>query len=288
MTGIKNCFTSRFKDGYILETDFSTLEVTGVAFLSQDENLIADLTEGKDLHCMSASFLYGEDYDTIYAAVQAGDKEWVKKRKASKSPTFQLQYGAGYKSIAKKCGLSEEVAKTFIQNYYGRYCGLRDWQEANIEQVKANRRQTGQHTPSGFPLGEAYLPSLTGRLYYFKEQEAPEWMHRKGTYSSFQPTQIKNYPSQGFATGDLVPMCVGELFYALKACPNLRDKALLINTVHDSVLLDVEASALEQTIEIVEKVLTDAPKYLKLHFDLNFNLPIKVESSYGRTWAEAC
>lgn len=287
MSAIKQCFESRWEDGYILETDFSQLEVVGVAFLSQDENLIEDIINERDLHCMSASFLFGEDYETIYSAVQAGDKSWIQKRKASKSPTFQLQYGAGYKSIAKKCGLSESQAKTFIENYYGRYYGLKDWQESNIATVKAKRKVTDKHTSTGFPIGESYLPSLTGRQYYFQEQENPAWLAAKGEPTSFQPTQIKNYPSQGFATGDLVPMCVGELYYALKESPSLKDKALLINTVHDSVLLDVEASVLEEAIQVVEKVLTSAPEYLKFYFGLEFNLPVKVESSWGRTWADA-
>lgn len=287
LTGILDCFESRFEDGYILETDFSQLEVVGVAFLSQDENLMQDIIEEKDLHCMSASFLFGEDYETIYAAVQAGDTAWIKKRKASKSPTFQLQYGAGYKSIAKKCGLTENQAKTFIENYYGRYHGLKDWQDGNIATVQSKRKPSGKHTTTGYPIGEAYLPSITGRQYYFQEQENPAWLAAKGKPTSFQPTQIKNYPSQGFATGDLVPMCVGELYYELKSNPALKDNALLINTVHDSVLLDVQAEVLEQTVQVVEEVLTSAGKYLKLHFDINFNLPIRVESSWGRTWADA-
>lgn len=287
MSEIKKCFPSRWgKEGSIVETDFSQLEVIGVAFLSGDTNLKEDLLQGRDLHCMSASFLYGEEYDTIYAAYKAGDSSWTKKRKAAKSPTFQLQYGAGYKSIAAKCGLTEKQAKQFVENYYGRYWRLKEWQEENILAVKRSRVATEQRTPKGYQRGIGYLHGPTGRAYCFTEEDAPDFLVERGEYTSFSPTAIKNYPSQGFATGDLVPMCLGELYYELKANERLREKALLVNTVHDSVILDVHNSVLEEAKDTVEKVLTNAPNYLKLYFGIEFDLPIKVETSIGPTWGE--
>lgn len=287
MSLIKKCFVSRWgEDGVIMEADFSQLEVVGVAVLSGDPALCNDLAEGKDLHCMSASFLFEEDYDFIFEQAKVQQTpEWVKKRSQSKSPTFQLQYGAGYKSIAKKCGLPESQARTFVENYYSRYSVLKQWQEVNIEQVVKSREPTDIRTPTGVQLGRGELLSLTGRRYVFMEEEAPEWLARRGTFSSFQPTQIKNYPSQGFATGDIVPMCLGELYYHLKASRALRSHALLINTVHDSVILDVHKSVLEEAEKSVEKVLTSAPDLLHSYFGIHFDLPLNVEISSAPTWA---
>ena len=288
MSEIKKCFPSRWgADGRIVETDFSQLEIVGVAFLSGDENLKDDIRKGRDLHCMSASFLFNTPYEDIYKAVKVdNDPVWQKRRKAAKSPSFQLQYGAGYKSIAKKCGLTEKQAKTFVENYYGRYKQLKEWQEENIREVNRNRQITDRRSPAGYQLGIGYLHGPTGRAYAFMEEEAPDFLKEKGTMTSFQPTQIKNYPSQGFATGDLVPMCLGELYYELKANEQLRDMALLVNTVHDSVILDVHTSVQECAISTVEKVLTSAPHYLKMQFGIEFDLPINVETSVGLTWGE--
>jgi DNA polymerase I-like protein with 3'-5' exonuclease and polymerase domains len=145
---------------------------------------------------------------------------------------------------------------------------------------------SGKHTHSGYPLGIGYLHIDTGRAFAFREEEAPEWLQRRGTYTSFSPTAIKNYPSQGFATGDIVPMCVGELYYALKSSPELRNKALLVNTVHDSVLLDVHDSVLAKAQDAVETCFRSAPALLMKHFGIHFSLPLNVSSSAGKNWAE--
>jgi DNA polymerase I-like protein with 3'-5' exonuclease and polymerase domains len=95
MSRIKECFKSRWgDDGVIMEADFSQLEVIALAFLSQDTHLIHDIISGVDMHCMSASFLYDTPYDYILKACKAGDVEWIKKRKLSKGPSFQLNVAA--------------------------------------------------------------------------------------------------------------------------------------------------------------------------------------------------
>jgi DNA polymerase I-like protein with 3'-5' exonuclease and polymerase domains len=97
---------------------------------------------------------------------------------------------------------------------------------------------------------------------------------------------VKNYPVQGTATGDIVPMMVGRLYRVLRNNPRLADKALLVNTVHDSVELDVHKSVLNETIEVVRAVLESAPAEIKHTFDYNFPLPLKVGVSYGPNWFE--
>jgi len=258
-----------------------------VAFLSQDANLYEDILLGRDLHCMSASFMYDIPYEQVFREVKVNkNPEYIEMRKSAKSPTFQLQYGAGYKSIARKCGLPEALAKQFVENYYNRYSGLRQWQEDNIETVKKSRVGTNMRTENGYPKGQGELVSITGRRYVFMETESPEWMHKRGEYTSFNPPNIKNYPSQGFATGDIVPMVLGELYHVLTDNERLRDKALLINTIHDSVMLDVHESVLTEAAKTVKATLEHAPAYLEHHFAIHFDLPLRVEVEAGYNWGE--
>ena len=49
-------------------------------------------------------------------------------------------------------------------------------------------------------------------------------------------TQIKNYPVQGFATADIVPLACINIYNLMK---EKKVKSLLINTVHDSIIADV-------------------------------------------------
>ena len=50
MSEIKACFVSRWEEGVLLESDFSQLEVVGLAALTRDPMLISDLLEGRDMH----------------------------------------------------------------------------------------------------------------------------------------------------------------------------------------------------------------------------------------------
>jgi len=62
MSKIKECFTSRFEGGKIVEFDYSQLEVIGLAVLSKDPQLMKDLRDGLDLHCVNTASLYQKDY----------------------------------------------------------------------------------------------------------------------------------------------------------------------------------------------------------------------------------
>lgn len=88
---IKECFVSRWgDDGYIIEADFSQLEVIGAAFISGDENMYKDILDGVDSHSQSASWLNPYSYDTIRNGYLAGDKFFEKMRKNAKAPRFEL------------------------------------------------------------------------------------------------------------------------------------------------------------------------------------------------------
>ena len=258
MSDIRKHYTSRFPDGYLLEVDFSQLEILVLAFLSGDEQLRKDLLSGADLHTISAQKLFGVS------------KPSDKQRKIAKMLSFQLQYGSGAKNMAQSNGIPEATAKKFIENYYDRYPGVKKYQDDMIKKVEANRTPSSERTKLGRPAGVSEVRSLTGRRYTFKEQDAPEWSARD---ASFSPTQIKNYPTQGFATGDIVPLALGKL--------------LIINTVHDSIVFDCnDKIAAKEWAREAKRIMEDSPKYLKEVFDIDFDLPLNVGCDIGKNWGE--
>ena len=279
MSEIRKAFTSRFAGGRILEIDFSQLEIFALAYLANDKQLKADLLSGKDLHGISATALFGAGYTD-------------KQRKIAKQLSFQLQYGAGAKSMAETNGITIKVAKQFIENYYERYTGVQKYHERLIKLVAENRTPSPERTPKGKPAGTAILSSQTGRRYKFTEQDAPDFMSNpkwgKAVDVSFSPTQIKNYPVQGFATGDIVPLVLGKLYRFLKNSSFTLD-VLMINTVHDSVVFDCsnETTAHMWYVE-AKRIMEEAPKYLRELFPecADFDLPLKVEGEIGEDWYE--
>jgi len=282
---IKKCIKSRFENGMILEADYSQLEVIALAYLSQDSMLIQDIQHGIDLHCMSASFLTGKTYQYIKGRVEDGDTEWIKIRKQAKGPSFQLQYGAGMLSISQNCGITVEEAKKFIRNYYSRYEGVKRWQDNMIEEAKLKRHTTNERTSKGKPAGKAVLQSVTGRAYTFIETDSPDFIQTP-TGTSFSPTQLKNYPVQGLATGDIVPMMVGILYEKFDS-----SDCRIINTVHDSILFDVNEDGTDFVkfkAKVIKAEMEKAPEYFNARFnpDVLFTLPLKANVTWGPSWGE--
>ena len=130
MSNLKQAFISRFDDGYIIEADFSQLEVIGLAFVSQDPVLYQDLRDNIDMHCLGASWLTGEDYDTLVTAHKAGDEYWSNKRQDAKALNFALQYGAGAKTLSVNTGLPKALCQEFIERKAQRYKKVTSWQQS--------------------------------------------------------------------------------------------------------------------------------------------------------------
>lgn len=276
MSDIKKAFKSRFPDGWIMEADYKQLEIFALAFLSGDINLKTALRNKVDLHRKHAAMLWNIDERAVTSV----------QRRQAKEMSFQLQYGAGYKSMAEKLKISEELTRKFIYDYYIAYPGVGRYHEILMREINKNRTPTDKHTKSGYPIGRSWYESPTNRRYCFLEQESPDWMRKRGVETSFKPTEWKNYIVQGFATGEIMPMMRGKLRLRLVNDNMLSDKALLINTVHDNVVLDVQHDYIEAACALVKETLELAPEYLKEIFDIDFDLPLEVDIKYGKTWGE--
>jgi DNA polymerase-1 len=272
--GVKDMYISRFgADGVLVEFDYAQLEMVALAFLSKDNQLIADLNAGIDMHSML--------YEKMYH--RAPTKE---ERKPFKSLSFGLVYGAGYKTLAANAKCSEADAKLFIKVFYDRYAGVAAYHGALVHDAATKRETSVERSPSGMPVGTYTDVSATGRRYVFKEYEGViGWGKDKGKKKmSFSPTELKNWGVQGFATGDIVPMMVGHLVRELGKRWNLTTQVCPIMTVHDSILLDIKKEKLYDVLEVGKEVLESAPEVLKNVFGLEFGMELKVGCATGPTW----
>jgi DNA polymerase-1 len=273
MSSIKACFKSRYPEGYLMEVDFSQLEVVALAILSGDTVLKNDILSGRDMHRMRAAELFGVPEADVTDA----------QRQVCKQLSFQLQYGAGYKSMAEKNGCSETVAKNFIENYYTRYPLVEYWQKMIAEEVKSSRRPGSGSTSKGFPRGEGVHMSPTGRMYKFYEYDSSYGRH--GT-TSFSPTEMKNYPVQGFATGDIMALYRGRVYRRLLS-DGLYERLLMVNTVHDSLMLDVPTKEdVYLAYEVCREEAERLPDFIEELWGIEVDVPLKVECKYGPRWSD--
>ncbi len=246
------------------------LEVCVFAYLTQDPQLINDLLEGIDIHCMLGSRAYGEK-------IEKKDP----RRPMIKRGTFLFIYGGGAPKYSREHGVPLEQAQKLLDSFRNRYPIAKIWQDNLVKQVEGSAYLINEFTPKGHQKHEGFLISQTGRQYFFKTYDAPDFLVAKGVMTSFNPSEIKNYPVQGLATADIHLIALGNLWRASIAH---RDKYLLINTIHDSVLVDCLKIHAEWACNHIKTVLESIKEDLKKKFNINFNAPLVIDIKMGESW----
>jgi DNA polymerase I-like protein with 3'-5' exonuclease and polymerase domains len=97
---------------------------------------------------------------------------------------------------------------------------------------------------------------------------------------NFSPTEMKNYPIQGLATGDIVPMMLGVIFRKLIG----RDDVKMVNTIHDSLMFDVKKESVVNFMLEVTDILKDTHKYFEEIFKKPLALKLNAGASFGTNW----
>ena len=273
---IKNLFDSRWgDDGTIIEVDYKQLEVIALAFVTGDPQLREDILNGRDIHFETGKGVFGWSVP---------EDMGHDKRRIVKTINFGLIYGGKAPTLAAQAKCTRAIAQNCIDAFYNRYPGIKIWHNHMMKRAKNEGKYIGDTTKNGLPAKRWEYESPTGRKYVFKEYDAPAWLQSRGINTSFSPTEIANYPIQGFATGDIVPMMLGILYKVLKKDPHLAKNCLMINTIHDSILFDCKEEVVLHALDVIVGTLEATPQYLWEYFGIDFELPLKVDASCGPTW----
>ena len=266
---VKDLIISRWgDDGVIIEADYKQLEVVALAAFTGDPTLLDDLKNGRDIHEETGKAVFGPSMSE-------------NKRRIVKTINFGLIYGGGASTLAKQAAVPESLAKACIDAFYKRYSTIKD-----VFDTLKHDLMSSSYNPD---TDSFKLVSPTGR-----EWAIPAVVSRRGKGPAVEPshTALRNYPIQGTATGDLVPLMLTAVFHALLRQGNFFNRrCLMIKTVHDSIIFDCHKEVLADALPIIQDVLEDAPRCMAEvlgfdSFDL-FGLPLKVDVSYGRSWGEA-
>lgn len=286
---VKAMFISRFPNGKIGEIDYSQLEVVGQGVLTNDKQLIEDLNNKIDFHCKRVSVTYDIPYADALEWCK-NDKhpkfpEWSKKRQEAKVFSFQSAYGAGAKTISASTGLSIEAVEALIAAEAKLYPGVVKFHADVTEEIIATSEGFRDPLMGYRPFRRGTYRSITGTTYSFRSYDAPDFLRKKGILDTFSPPEVKNYPTQGFS-GELVQIVLGKLWRHFVKMDNYNGKALLINTVHDSVIFDVDGDIAEEVLNVAKIIMEGIPTYLKQHFDIDcpVNFPCDVDA--GDNWLD--
>lgn len=187
-----------------------------------------------------------------YTAKVITDAGQPTDRQTAKAHTFAPLYGA--------TGFGRTTAEAeYYTHFTEKYEGIGLWHSRLAKEAIATGKIT---TPSG------------------REFAFPDVVRKpNGRVSHF--TQIKNYPVQSFATADIVPIAllhIDKLLDGMQSC--------VVNTVHDSIVIDVHPDEERRVINIIHQTNKELPDLITIRWGLVFNVPLLLEAKIGPNWLD--
>lgn len=269
---IKQHFTARSDDELCVKFDWSQLELIGWAFLTKDPLLRKLILSGQDVHRFVGGMVLNCDPNDI------DDKT----RKALKARNFLLVYGGSVWELTRTHGMTEEDANRLYETFWDLFPTAKLWQDNVCRSVEASAVSIDELTPLGQRRKEGHYKSITGRQYYFKTYDNSEYQRKKGNMTKFKRPEMVNYPVQGFCTADIHMIAVGNLW---RKSLRHRNKFILCNTIHDDVWFLVKKKDLEFSCKFIKSELESVVDILKQRFNIDFDLPLKVECEVGKDFS---
>jgi DNA polymerase I-like protein with 3'-5' exonuclease and polymerase domains len=187
-----------------------------------------------------------------YTAKVITDAGQPTSRQVAKTHTFAPLYGAtGYGRTPPEAA--------YYTHFMEKYQGIANWHKVLAKQA----------------LNYKYIKIPSNREFAFTEVQRK----RDGTVTHF--TAIKNYPVQSFATADIVPLALVEIYKRL-----VQYKSKVVNSVHDSIVIDVHPDEIEDMVRVIDEVQAELVELINKKWSINFNVPLALESKLGDNWLE--
>lgn len=240
---IRRAFIPR-KGWTLMAADYSQIELRLLAHYSGDEILIQAFLEEEDIHTRTAAEVFQVFPQMITPEL----------RRQAKTINFGIIYGMGAFSLAKELGISRKMAQTYINHYFARYKGVRNY----IQQAIESAEKTGMTS------------TLLGRI-----RQLPEIRSTNQTVRGFAERTAVNTPIQGTAA-DLIKLAMIQVDRTLRE-KRLRSAMLL--TVHDELVFEIPTEELETVRTLVKASMENVWPELKV--------PLKVNIGFGGNWADA-
>jgi DNA polymerase-1 len=227
----------------ILAADYSQIELRIMAHLSGDRGLLDAFAAGQDIHRRTAAEVFGVALDAV------SDEQ----RRSAKAINFGLIYGMSAFGLAKQLGVSRTLAQDYIDRYFGRYPGVRDY----MDRTRALARDQG------------YVETLFGRRLHVPEISAGNQQRRQAA----ERTAI-NAPMQGTAA-DIIKRAMISVDAWLR---QTGIDALLIMQVHDELVFEVSEPVVDEVERSVANLMAEAAR---------LDVPLIVDTGVGANWDEA-
>ncbi|MBT6205024.1 MAG: DNA polymerase I, partial [Rhodospirillaceae bacterium] len=228
----------------LLSADYSQIELRLLAHIADIDTLKQAFHEGLDIHAMTASRVFSVPLENMDAET----------RRKAKAINFGIIYGISAFGLARQLSIGRDESKNYIEAYFERYPGIRDY----MERTKKTAKELG------------YVTTLFGRKCH-----VPGINDRNPSTRGFYERAAINAPLQGSAA-DIIKRAMIRVPGALEDAGLTSARMLL--QVHDELLFEVPEAQAEATAACVKQVMEGAA---------HLSVPLTVETGSGLNWNEA-
>jgi DNA polymerase-1 len=228
----------------LVSLDYSQIELRILAEIAGIDALKQAFREGQDIHAATASEMFGIPLDQMTSDI----------RRQAKAINFGVIYGISGFGLARNLRIPRAEAQGFIDRYFERFPGIRDYMTATKEFAKSHR----------------YVQTLFGRKIHTPDIEA------KGPAAGFAQRAAINAPIQGTAA-DIIRRAMIRMDQAIADLP-----ATMLLQVHDELVFEVDEGAVDALIARARDVMESAASPV-----LHLSVPLVVDAGQGKNWAEA-
>jgi len=231
----------------LLSADYSQIELRILAHIADIKQLKQAFADELDIHAMTASEMFGVPIKGMDAMV----------RRRAKAINFGIIYGISAFGLANQLNISRSEAKDYIDKYFERFPGIKDYMEETKKFVHAN----------------GYVETIFGRRAHY-----PDINTKNPNMKNFYERAAINAPIQGSAA-DILRRAMLRMEETLER-ENLSAQMLL--QVHDELILELPEEEVEATIPLVQRVMETAPLPA-----LALSVPLSVDARAADNWDEA-
>lgn len=231
-------------DGYVLlAADYSQIELRIMAHLSGDKSLLQAFAKGEDIHRHTASEIFGIGLDEVSSD----------QRRSAKAINFGLIYGMSAHGLSKQLGIDRAQAADYMNTYFERYPGVRNYMDNTREQAKK----------------QGYVETIFGRRLYLPEINSSNGMRRQ-----YAERTAINAPMQGSAADIIKRAMIDIHSWLCGADTGIR----MIMQVHDELVFEVPKDQLDMAKTTIEQFMMNAA---------DLKVPLEVGLGSGDNWEQA-
>ncbi|MBU4423742.1 MAG: DNA polymerase I [Gammaproteobacteria bacterium] len=227
----------------IASADYSQIELRIMAHLSGDHALLHAFHAGLDVHRATAAEVFGVAVDQVTS----------EQRRYAKVINFGLIYGMSSFGLAKNLGIETKAAAAYIDRYFQRYPGVKQYMDETKAQAKAR----------------GYVETVFGRRLYLPEINSPNGPRRAGAERA-----AINAPMQGTAA-DLIKLAMVAVQKELDAH---QPAIQIIMQVHDELVFELPEGDVDWLRSHIPRLMAEVAA---------LKVPLLAEVGVGPNWDKA-